>query len=62
MKLWLLVGGGSEIMAVGECSSMVAVQLWLVVGWLWVVVAKLCLVVGGGSKIMAGHGWLWVVA
>ena len=29
---------------------------------LWVVVAKLWLVVGGGNKIMAGCGWLWMVA
>ena len=23
--------------------------------------AWLCVIVGGGSKIMAGRGWLWIV-
>ena len=44
--LWVVVGGGSQILADRG--------LWqLNHGWSWVVM-------GGGGKIMAGHGCSWV--
>lgn len=42
VKLWLVVGGGSEIMAGRGWSGVVMAKLWLVVGdrgWSWIVVA-----------------------
>ena len=51
VKLWLIVGGGGELMPSR--------------GWLWVVAAKLWLVVDGREwswKVAASHGWSWVVA
>ena len=58
MKLWLVVGGGGEIMAGRRQLCMVMVKLQLVLGglgcwqqnygWLWV--------------DMDGHRWSWVVA
>ena len=51
VKLWLIVGGGGELMPSR--------------GWLWVVAAKLWLVVGGrewSRMVVASYGWSWVVA
>ena len=51
VKLWLIVGGGGELMPSR--------------GWFWVVAAKLWLVVGGREwswMVAASHGWSWVVA
>ena len=46
-KLSLFVDNGDLIMFGRECSWIVAVKLWLVVG--------------GGGKTMAGYGWSWIV-
>ena len=72
--LWLVVGGGGEIMVgygcfwvvVGSGSEIMVCWGWLSVwgwnyGWSWVEAVKLWLVVGGGSELMPGPRWLWVV-
>ena len=46
-ELWLIVGGGGNIMV--GC------------GWLWVVVTKLWLAMGGRGWWQQNYGWSWVV-
>ena len=50
MKLWLVVGGGSKVMAGSGCwqQNMAGCGCLLVV-------------VGADSKMMVGRGWLWMV-